>query len=463
MRRGGSSIREETPAGSGAAGTGPRRRQLGLGEAVGRRGQRERDAARALEALERVRGLEVGVGADVGDAAHGGGGDVAGAALLEDLLPGARFEPWCEQGVDLVGVLVVHVETAAEAALGGPAGRADHLHEALVLVALGGLDRDPAVRAAEELVRVRLAEDAPPLAAAQPVGEQVADDGRAGVDGRPDVALGDVDDRGALAVTLGLGWIVDRAEGGDRGHEAGLDRRLGERHLERRPAGRADADAGAPEGRGDELRAPVVVVGAGQAERRDRADDVAAEAGEAPGAEAPGLVATWLEVEHEGVGVGNELAQPRRVRRLAALALVEEVEGRRRAAAAGLVAAGARPAQRVAPGRLDLDEVRAEPPQQLAGVGCRATLAQLDDPNAREGVPSHQGTPSGGRHQGDAIRGTPSGGRHQGDAIRGTPSGGRHQWTARSSIQRASSSGLWPSRPQITSSLCSPRSGDQAS
>ena len=49
------------------------------------------------------------------------------------------------------------------------------------------------------------------------------------------------------------------------------------------------------------------------------------------------------------------------------------------AAAVCLVAARAVAAQRVALGWLDLDEVRAEAAQQLAGVGGGPALAQLDD------------------------------------------------------------------------------------
>ena len=208
-----------------------RRREGGLGEAVGRRGERQLDARGALETLEGVRVACRSASARTSaDRAHGGGGDVARAALLEDLLAGALLEPGGELRVDLVGVAVVHVEAAAEAPLGRPFGRADHLDEQLVLVALGGLDRDPAVGAAEELVRVGLAEHATPLAAAQPVREEVAHHRRARVHRRPDIALGDVDDARALDVRAGVALVgialVRGAQCGDGGDEAGLDRGL---------------------------------------------------------------------------------------------------------------------------------------------------------------------------------------------------------------------------------------------
>ena len=174
--------------------------------------------------------------------------------------------------------------------------------------------------------------------------------------------------------------LVGVAEGGDRGDEAGLDRGLGERHAQRRPPGRADADAGAAERRSHEFRPAVVAVGAAQPERRDRADDAAAEAGQAIRIEAPRLVAAWFEVEDEGVGADHQLAEAGGVARdLAGLALVEEVEGGGGAAGVPIVAAGAVAAQRVALGWLDLHEVRAEAAQQLAGVGGGPALAQLDD------------------------------------------------------------------------------------
>jgi hypothetical protein len=143
---------------------------------------------------------------------------------------------------------------------------------------------------------------------------------------------------------------------------------------------------------GDHVEALVLAVGAGQPEALDAGhDDARVRRAQALVVEAQLLHQAGREVLDHDVGALDHLQEERAALRLlqidrhAALVRVEDEEEHRvQAGHLGPVAAGL-----LAPGRLDLEDVRSEPAQELGAGGACFELGEVEDPHAAQRAISH--------------------------------------------------------------------------